>query len=410
MLDKDKLAEPYYLEEVQGDMEIAMACCRYLSIVFRPDFPPVEANAALSKLEMMVEHLSGMSLLIYVLVNFQAHLNHLGSNDEKIRDEFMNFVKLLINRSNSYASLLLGQWIEALKWPTKLHVDDTLARLCLHFVLVCASEAGNKEVVEVLLCLRSDLLHIEAGQGHLDTMKRLLENGPPITRLVVGEWVPFAAANRREGGLKQLLDLGADVNSKDTVGRTPLSYAARNGYEGNLELLLQKGANVNSKDTTSRTPLSYAAENGHEGSLGLLLQKEANVNLENTASRSPLSYAAENGHEGSLKLLLQKGADVNSKDMTNRTPLSYAAENGHDGSLELLLHNGGSFVKLEDTTGRTPLSHAAGNGHEGSVRLLLQNRLVDLHVKDRTGRTPLSYATTNGHEAVAKLLQSHITT
>jgi ankyrin repeat protein len=70
--------------------------------------------------------------------------------------------------------------------------------------------------------------------------------------------------------VKLLLEKGADVDSKDMGGRTPLSWAARNGHEAVVTLLLEKGADVHSKDKDGRTPLSWAAGNGHEAVVKLL--------------------------------------------------------------------------------------------------------------------------------------------
>jgi Ankyrin repeats (3 copies) len=63
----------------------------------------------------------------------------------------------------------------------------------------------------------------------------------------------------------------ADLDSKDSYGRTPLSWAARNGHEGVVKLLLGTGkVEVDSKDSYGGTPLSWAAGNGHEGVVKLL--------------------------------------------------------------------------------------------------------------------------------------------
>lgn len=353
-----------------------MTCCRYLSIAFRPEFPPTEANAELTKVEMMVRHLSEKSLLVYALLNFQTHLDHLGSNNAKIRHEFMNFVEFLSKRSSSFAHLLLGRWIGALDWPQKLHVDDTSARLCLHILLLCAAEAGNKKAAEVLVSLRPDLLHIEVGKGNLISMKSLHESPPNAISQIIGGWATLRGGDGHEAGLILLLDLGADVNSKDTVGRTPISYAVEKGHKHGLQLLIQHVANVDAKDGAGRTPLSYAAENGHKDILELLLQ---------------------HGPVG-----------INSNDTAGRTPLSYAAENGHESSVKLLLNNG-AYLQLKDTAGRTPLSYAAENRHTISVKVLLQGEGVEFNSEDTSGRTPLSYATANGHTAVVELLQSYAT-
>jgi ankyrin repeat protein len=390
-LHKDKLAEPYHLYEAQGDMEIAMSCCRYLSIVFRPEFPPAEANEELPAAEVLSDYMSGKSLLVYALENFQAHLDHLGSSNEKVRDEFMKFVKLLISRSGSYASLILEQWIRSLKWPTDLRVDKTSARLYLHSLLLYISKTKNKAVARVLLSLRSDLLHIQVELEFLDT-----------TRFSIAEFEEIW------NSVELLLDIGADADSKDTAGRTPLSYAAESGLASSINLLFSKGAYLDSQDTTGRTPLSYAARNGHLDSTKLLLQARADIDLTDTAGRTPMSYAAENGHTNSIKMLLMGDADLDLKDTVGRTPLSYAAQNGHDDSVKLLLV-GGADIDSKDAASRTPLSYAAENGHKNIVLQLLIER-ASIDSKDAASQTPLSHATAHGHAAVVELLQSYSST
>ena len=44
--------------------------------------------------------------------------------------------------------------------------------------------------------------------------------------------------------VKGLIEEGANVNSKDTFGETPLHVAARKGYRGVMEYLISKGAEV----------------------------------------------------------------------------------------------------------------------------------------------------------------------
>ena len=65
--------------------------------------------------------------------------------------------------------------------------------------------------------------------------------------------------------MQLLLDKGADIESKDNYGQTPLSWAAERGHEAVVQLLLDKGADIESKDDDGRTPLSLAAKRGHDG-------------------------------------------------------------------------------------------------------------------------------------------------
>ena len=210
----------------------------------------------------------------------------------------------------------------------------------------------------------------------------------------------MATANR-------LLKNGAEVDSKDSYGRTPLSWATENGREAVVKLLLgREPVEVNSKDIDGRTPLLYAVENGHEAVVKLLLGREGvEVNSKDIDGRTPLSYAAVYGHEAVVKLLLgREGVEVNSKDSDGRTLLSYAAENGHEAVVKLLLRRESVEVDSKGIDGRTPLSRAAGYGHEAVVKLLLRREDVEVDSKGSFSRTPLSYAVENGHEAVVKLL------
>ena len=86
--------------------------------------------------------------------------------------------------------------------------------------------------------------------------------------------LPWAAFCGHERVVQRLLEKGADVESKDAAGQTPLLRAAENGHEAVVKLLLEKGADVESKDAKyGQTPLSWAARNGHEAVVELLLEK-----------------------------------------------------------------------------------------------------------------------------------------
>jgi ankyrin repeat protein len=48
--------------------------------------------------------------------------------------------------------------------------------------------------------------------------------------------------------VKLLLKKGAELESKDNYGRTPLWRAAESGHEAVVKLLLEKGGELESKD------------------------------------------------------------------------------------------------------------------------------------------------------------------
>ena len=69
-----------------------------------------------------------------------------------------------------------------------------------------------------------------------------------------------------EAVVKLLLEKGAELETKDSDGQTPLWRAAGIGHE--VKLLREKGAELEAKDKYGRTP--RAARDGHEAVVKLL--------------------------------------------------------------------------------------------------------------------------------------------
>ncbi|EPE09525.1 ankyrin repeat protein [Ophiostoma piceae UAMH 11346] len=204
-----------------------------------------------------------------------------------------------------------------------------------------------------------------------------------------------------------LLQNGADANSQDSNGETPLLHAAMLGHHTVVKLLLDT-PNVmpDLKGERGRTPLSYAAEYGHEAVVKLLLDNDKTMpDSKGEWDRTPLSYAAEGGHDAIVKRLLDTGkVMLNSKGEWDRTPLLYAVENGHKAVVKLLLDTGKVMHDSKGQWDSTPLIYAAANGHEDVVRLILDTYKVTPDSKEQWDRTPHGYAVEHGHDAIAKLL------
>ena len=88
--------------------------------------------------------------------------------------------------------------------------------------------------------------------------------------------------------VKQHLAAGTDVHSK-RGGRTVLHNAVSSrGRKEIVELLINKGANVNSKDFFGVTPLHLAALGGNTEIAKILIENGANINAKNKEGESPL--------------------------------------------------------------------------------------------------------------------------
>ena len=129
------------------------------------------------------------------------------------------------------------------------------------------------------------------------------------------------------------------------------------------KVLLAAGANANTRDRAGETPLHKAAEKGSTAATRALLGAGAKVNALDEEGATPLHAAAAWGHVELAKALLDAGADINALDGDRETalhlvagrripPLSVYAD------VAKLLINAGASVNVRASDGTTPLEAA----------------------------------------------------
>ncbi|KAF5983311.1 ankyrin protein [Fusarium bulbicola] len=241
--------------------------------------------------------------------------------------------------------------------------------------------------------------------------------------------------------VENLLDMGAEVNSGDRAGRTPLSYAAEQGYNDITVTLLERGARVDSQygddvpkgyyydANAGRTPLSFATAQGHEAAVHILISNGASSSARSKSGRTPLSYAVESGreglvrlfldteagdisielgraveneHEAIVRLLIENGAEVDYSTTLGFTPILHATRANNENIVRLLLENGANPDPLQHMS--TPLLSAAVRGYDPIVRLLLETGGVEIDRPDRFGRTALSHMAQHGYTTTVRTL------
>ncbi|KAK5994160.1 Putative ankyrin repeat protein [Cladobotryum mycophilum] len=216
-----------------------------------------------------------------------------------------------------------------------------------------------------------------------------------------------------------LVDAGANVEAKDRFGRTALSCAMEKVEPAYAHLLIDAGADIESKDNFGRTPLSYAVCSRRQSPIQrdssiakLLIRAGADVNTEDFTGRTPLHWAVLCQGAGTITWLLESGAKIDAKDHSGRTALSYCIEQsaslGIGSSVELLI-NHGAEVNSTDVSGRTPLSWAASAvynnrvGQKSLVKSLLEAG-ANPQIRDTKGHTALGWAITSGNESAIRHL------
>ena len=97
--------------------------------------------------------------------------------------------------------------------------------------------------------------------------------------------------------LKELIDVGCEVNQQDEDGNTALMNVVRLGNFDCVEEMLRADVDVNVTDEDGNTPLMMMAANFSNVTLvNLLLNKGAEVNLKNNDGKTALYLSVARGH------------------------------------------------------------------------------------------------------------------
>ena len=106
--------------------------------------------------------------------------------------------------------------------------------------------------------------------------------------------------------VEQLLSDGAEIDSKDSKGRTALITASSGGHTTVTDLLLERGAHIDLQDDEGFSALMTACQNGHIETTSLLLDKDADTFLKNSNGKTAFDLAIENRNNTELLPLFTK--------------------------------------------------------------------------------------------------------
>ncbi len=202
---------------------------------------------------------------------------------------------------------------------------------------------------------------------------------------------------------------GGDSEPDASLG-PQLLEAARVGDADEVRDLLERGAPVESRNPAGATPLVAAAYGNHLETARLLVDAGADVNVQDETQQSAYLIAtSEVGDDPRLlELTLEHGAQVNAKDSYNGTGLIRAAERGYATIVGRLLETP-IEVDHVNRLGWTALLEAIILGEGGAEHTEVVRKLVaagaDVALADGGGITPLAHARRQGFAQIVEILE-----
>jgi len=197
--------------------------------------------------------------------------------------------------------------------------------------------------------------------------------------------------------VKLLLEHGADVQIKDDKGMTAFNYAIVCGSKKTISILIKSvkkenisnilinsiqngdfkkvnslvmaGANVNTENLFGLTPLLAAIKNKNINIIKLLLQNKADVNKA-TNDLTPLKFSIMIENKDIVELLMSNGAQINKK-INNQTPLTWAISTHNKEIVKIIFKNGAKINERVLYNNMTQFMYACKIGDKEIIELLI---------------------------------------
>jgi len=252
---------------------------------------------------------------------------------------------------------------------------------------------------------QANTLYEAAAYGDVELAKTLISSGADVNTPNSWGWTPlyFAVSNGHRNIARLLIENGADFHGADEDGITLLHRVVERGYMDIATLLVDKGVDVNAKSDSGQTPLHFASRSCNRELTKLLITKGADINAKNNIGHTSLHIAARNAQKDIVELLLAKGADFKAQTSNGRTAAGVAKENGHTEIVELLRKHANQSGTTEEIM---TIHDYAAVGDMEQIELLV-SKGMDVNAKTQRGATALHWAAYQGRRDVAECLISN---
>jgi uncharacterized protein len=280
---------------------------------------------------------------------------------------------------------IVGRLVQA---DIKINHINNLGWTALHEAIILGDGSRRYvDTVRVLVAAGADLglpsqrdqitpLRHATSKGYNEIAQVLgagLEADNPSKRLANRRLL--SAADRGDATAAALaIRAGADLETRDQRGRTPLLLAVTEDRLAVARLLVYLGADPDALDDQHDTPWLVTGVTGSVDMLEMLLPARPDLTIRNRFGGTSLIPASERGHVAYVRRVVRTDVDVNHVNNLGWTALLEAVILG-DGSkryqqIVTTLLDAGADAGIADRQGVTALQHAEQRGQREVARIL----------------------------------------
>jgi len=295
--------------------------------------------------------------------------------------------------------------------------------------LMLAAEYGRADVVRAFINSGFDInaayengetaLMKAAGSsdtGHLEAVRLLVEGGAELNAVTDHGMTPFMAAagerdvvsrpgyyNDTEKRIAAAEEIMRMVQRDSDRG---LLRAAEKGSVVKMREALEDGACINTRDRNGYTPLHLAAGNNHARAVKMLLEKGADVEPPHVRDVSPLHMAVKGSGDAQVcELLIDGGAAVDTADTAYSAILTDTLLKKRYDILQYLISRGADPDYSREYGSTAMMAAAMLDDIQGLDILLRAHASVDM--RDAMGRNALFYAAESSSLKALKYLVAY---
>lgn len=348
-----------------------------------------------------LHHGSGHATVVRALLAHGANPNIRDEGDDAMPLHFaaergdLEVVRLLVEHGADPVGAGTGHELNVLGWATcfEYAYHEPVARYLLAH--------GARHTIHTAVAM-GDTAAIQTIAGHSPAelerpMDRTNRRRRPLHLAVV---------KNRPDSLATLLALGADAESEDAAGLTPLDQAALRGDEAMARLLLERGARA-------RLPAAVALD--RRADLERLLREEPDSLRPGGRWGRLIIRASERGSARMVEALIRAGASVHVRDRSETaidqthgfTALHAAAASNNIETARVLLAHGANPADREDKYWATPAGWADYLGHPDLRDVILEGP-IDIFDAIRFRPERIAEVLARDPEALERPLGQHV--